>query len=84
MSLTIDHDTPGPMAITGLSMAAYAHPVHDPAEVGKVLALLRQRYPEYANIPIRPEEILVFRVEPKVISLLDYSKGFGHTDLVMV
>ena len=23
-------------------------------------------------------------VEPKVISVLDYSKGFGHTDLVTV
>ncbi len=84
VSLTIDRDTPDPMAITGLSMAAHAHRVHDPAEVAKALALLGQRYPEYANFPIRPDEIVVFRVEPRVISLLDYSKGFGHTDLVTV
>ncbi len=32
----------------------------------------------------KPEEISVFRIEPKVISVLDYSKGFGHTDLVTV
>ncbi len=24
----------------------------------------------------------LFRIEPSVISLLDYRKGFGHTDLV--
>jgi hypothetical protein len=28
-----------------------------------------------------PEEVALFRVEPVVISLLDYT-GFGHTDLV--
>jgi nitroimidazol reductase NimA-like FMN-containing flavoprotein (pyridoxamine 5'-phosphate oxidase superfamily) len=84
VSLTIDHDTADPMAITGLSMAAHAQPVRDPAEVATTLGLLRQRYPEYTNFPIQPEEILVFRVEPKVISVLDYSKGFGHAELVTV
>ncbi len=29
-----------------------------------------------------PEDVAVFRVEPEVISVLDYTKGFGHTDLV--
>jgi len=28
------------------------------------------------------EELRIYRVEPVVISVLDYSKGFGHTDLV--
>lgn len=82
VSLTIDNDTSDPMAITGLSMAAHASPVTDTAEVAKALELLRIRYPEYANFPIRPEEIRVFRVLPKVISVLDYAKGFGHSELV--
>jgi len=30
----------------------------------------------------RPADVRIFRVEPMVISLLDYTKGFGHTDLV--
>ena len=85
LSLTIDHDVSDPMAITGLSMAAHAHPVADPAELAKAMMLLGQRYPEYAKFPMpKPEEIGVFRVEPKVISVLDYSKGFGHTDLMTV
>src|SRR5690242_21654747 len=33
VSLTIDHDVSDPMAITGLSMAAEAFPVTDPAEL---------------------------------------------------
>lgn len=81
VSLTVDHDTTDPMAITGLSMAAHARPVADAAEAAKVLGLLRERYPEYAGFPIEPEKIRVFRVVPKVISVLDYTKGFGHSEL---
>ena len=28
--------------------------------------------------------VAVYRVSPEVISVLDYSKGFGHTDLVTI
>jgi|SRR6516225_8447239 len=79
----IDHDVSDPMAITGLSMAAQAQPVTDPTEVAKAMNLLVTRYPEYAAFPMpKSEEIAVYRVLPKVISILDYSKGFGHSDLV--
>ncbi len=27
-------------------------------------------------------EVCVFRLTPTIVSLLDYSKGFGHTDLI--
>jgi nitroimidazol reductase NimA-like FMN-containing flavoprotein (pyridoxamine 5'-phosphate oxidase superfamily) len=84
VSLTIDHDTSDLMAITGLSMAARAQPVVDPAEAGKVLRMLMLKYPE-VTLPgpmPSPEEVRIFRVTPMVISVLDYSKGFAHTDLV--
>jgi general stress protein 26 len=85
VSLTIDHDVSDPMAITGLSMAAIAEPVRDPAEIAKATGLLLQRYPEYAAYPApKPDEILIMKVLPQVISVLDYSKGFGHADLVVV
>ncbi len=86
LSLTIDHDTPQVMDITGLSMAARAQPVVDRAEAEKALRLLMQRYPPQqmpAALPMpKPEDVRIFRVTPTVISVLDYSKGFGHTDLV--
>ena len=84
VSLTIDHDTTNPMAITGLSMAARAEPATDAAEVAEVFGLLDKRYPEYAGFAIKPEEIRVYRVVPKVISVLDYTKGFGHSELVVL
>jgi nitroimidazol reductase NimA-like FMN-containing flavoprotein (pyridoxamine 5'-phosphate oxidase superfamily) len=86
VSLTIDHDTPDLMAITGLSMAAHANAVVDRAEADKILHMLPLKYPE-VSLPgpmPSPEEVRIFRVTPRVVSVLDYSKGFGHTDLVKI
>jgi nitroimidazol reductase NimA-like FMN-containing flavoprotein (pyridoxamine 5'-phosphate oxidase superfamily) len=85
ISLTIDHDTADVMAITGLSMAAHAYPVEDRAEAEKVLQMLPAKYPDSPPLPVKmptPDEVRLFRVVPVVISVLDYSKGFGHTDIV--
>jgi len=85
VSLTIDHDTSQVMEISGLSMAARAHVVADPDEVQRILRLLMLRYPQQQSMPLAmptPADIRVFRVMPKVISVLDYTKGFAHTDLV--
>ena len=87
VSLTIDHDTADIMAITGLSMAARAHRVVDRAEAEKVIGMLPLKYPDapprvaQMKMPA-PEEVALFRVVPEVISVLDYTKGFAHTDLV--
>ena len=81
VSLTIDHDTPQVIEITGLSMAAHARLVVETAEASKALHMLRLKYPELP-VPM-PEDVRIFRVTPTVISVLDYSKGFGHTDLVI-
>ncbi|MEJ8814016.1 pyridoxamine 5'-phosphate oxidase family protein [Variovorax ureilyticus] len=85
ISLTIDHDTADLMAITGLSMAARARMVDDREEAEKVLRMLPLKYPDAPPLPLKmptPDEIRLFRVTPMVISVLDYSKGFGHADLV--
>jgi nitroimidazol reductase NimA-like FMN-containing flavoprotein (pyridoxamine 5'-phosphate oxidase superfamily) len=85
VSLTIDHDTPQVMDITGLSMAARATVVVDPAEGEQALRLLLRKYPSQDALPLplpTPADVRIFRVTPTVISVLDYSKGFGHTDLV--
>jgi nitroimidazol reductase NimA-like FMN-containing flavoprotein (pyridoxamine 5'-phosphate oxidase superfamily) len=86
VSLTIDHDTPDLMAITGLSMAARAQPVTDQAEAEKVLRMMPLKYPAQTKLPVpmpKPGDVRIFRLTPTVISVLDYSKGFGHTDLVV-
>ena len=84
VSLAIDDDIGEVMAIEGLSMAARAHLVTDANEAEKALRLMMQRYPPQ-QVPLptpNVADVSVFRVTPVVISLLDYSKGFGHTDLV--
>jgi nitroimidazol reductase NimA-like FMN-containing flavoprotein (pyridoxamine 5'-phosphate oxidase superfamily) len=83
VSLTIDHDTSQVMEIAGLSMAARAKIVVDAVEAAKAMRMLLIRYPEQASLPIpSPTDVRIFRVTPVVVSVLDYSKGFGHTDLV--
>ena len=85
VSLTIDHDTADLMAITGLSMAARARAVLDRAEADKVLRMLPLKYTDSPPLSMpmpTPDDVRIFRVTPTVISVLDYSKGFGHTELV--
>ncbi len=85
VSLTIDCDTPQVMDITGLSMAARAQAVSDASEAEKALRLLMLKYPQQKTLPLpmpAPADVRIFRLTPTVISVLDYSKGFGHTDLV--
>lgn len=87
VSLTIGEDRMQVMEITGLSMAARARRITDPAEAARVLGLIMARYPEQQalNMPVpAPSEVALFKVTPTAISVLDYTKGFGHTDLVKV
>lgn len=83
VSLTIDHDTTDPMAISGLSMAARAVPVTDEAKIrAAVMERMPGKYPEYGAMmkDLDLADVAVFEVRPEVVSVLDYTKGFGHTD----
>lgn len=84
VSLAIDDDPDQVMQIKGLSMAAHAHMVTEPAEFANAVQLLMRRYPQQISAPPMPAtaDIRIFRVTPTVISGLDYSKGFAHADLV--
>ena len=42
------------------------------------------KFPFLANMPEPEEPIAVVRITPKIISVLNYELGFGHTDLVEV
>ena len=85
VSLAIDGDSPQVMHIKGLSMAARARRVLDDGEGAKALRLLFARYPAQEGLTFAlpaPADVAIFRVTPVIISVLDYSLGFGHTDLV--
>lgn len=85
VSAAIDREHADWNEIEGLSLAGTAARVTDPAELEKVGALFVAKFPQLAAFAGKdPFDMILFRVTPKVISVLDYSKGFGHTDLVEV
>jgi len=85
VSISIAKDYPQPLQIKGLSLAGRALVVEDLSEVEHGGGLLLRRYPEYKVMP-RPDPAAVpmLRITPEIVSILDYSKGFGHADLVRV
>jgi nitroimidazol reductase NimA-like FMN-containing flavoprotein (pyridoxamine 5'-phosphate oxidase superfamily) len=85
VALSIANDYPQPLQIKGLSMAARAVEVTDQGEIDHVAEILLRRYPEYKVMPRPiPAAVPTLRLTPEIVSILDYSKGFGHSDLINV
>jgi nitroimidazol reductase NimA-like FMN-containing flavoprotein (pyridoxamine 5'-phosphate oxidase superfamily) len=85
VSLTVDHDEDHWSRIRGLSMGATAEVVTDPAEIARAVELILAKFPQLKCMPKpEPGSFAFLRITPQVISVLDYSKGFGHTALVEV
>jgi PPOX class probable F420-dependent enzyme len=84
VSLTIDHDEKNWSKIRGLSLGGSAHVVKRGAkDFQRGFRLMTKRFPQLAKLSDDDmQQFAVVKVKPKVISLLDYTKGFGHTDLV--
>lgn len=85
VSVTIDRDEPDWSRIQGLSMGATAAVVADPDEIAHVGDLMMAKFPQLQHLP-RSEfkGLALLRITPKVISVLDYTRGFGHTELVSI
>ena len=84
VSITIDHDEPQVMKITGLSLAGRATRITDDQEAQRIMGLLILRYPAQGESPgeLPPASaVAIFKVVPVVVSVLDYTKGFGHAEL---
>lgn len=86
VSLTIDRDYADWNKTKGLSMAATARLVTDKAEWKRALRLLMKKFPALAGVAEQPapSSMAIVRVTPKVISVINYTLGFGHTDLIKV
>lgn len=67
--------------IRGLTVTATARAIEDAAEVARIGELFFRKFPEisqYVSDPTQP--LRLFELTPSVISVLDYSQGFGHTE----
>ena len=71
--------------IQGLSIAGEASEVTTAHEERAVGELMLTRFQQLSQIQLpNAAAIKLFRVRPSLVSILDYSRGFGHTDLVAV
>src|SRR5689334_24513455 len=85
VSLVVGRDFDDPEEIMALSIAARASEVRDPRQKDRAIELLLDRHPGLRDLePPQPDHSAVMRANPELITILDYSKGFGHADLLTV
>ena len=76
------------MQIRGLALSGKAERVTDPDEIARGSLLFLEKFPEVAqytsggDLSGPDHTIIFFRIVPELVSILDYRKGFGHTELV--
>lgn len=71
--------------IQGMSIEGRAVFIQDPTELSFASALLLHKLPGYARIIQQPVVLpwpgmLFIRIAPDRLALLDYTRGFGHTE----
>jgi nitroimidazol reductase NimA-like FMN-containing flavoprotein (pyridoxamine 5'-phosphate oxidase superfamily) len=85
VSIVIGRDFHDPATIKALSIAARADEVRDPNQRKRAVRLLLDRHPGLARLePPNQEHSAVMRANPEIVTVLDYEKGFGHSDLLTV
>ncbi len=83
VSLTINLPYQDWREIKGLSMSALAEIMDDGADADTARACLLKRFVQIAEWgdAALASDVAFLKITPQVISILDYSKGFGHTEL---
>lgn len=85
VSIAIASDFHDPGTITGLSMAARASEVRDPKQRQAALKLVLERRPGLRKLePPDAGHSAIMRAWPSIVTILDYSKGFGHSDVLTI
>lgn len=84
VSLTINLPYHDWREIRGLSMSGIAELLDDPEAAAGAAACLERRFPAVSEWcgPDMAHEVAFVRIRPQMVSVIDYSKGFGHTELV--
>jgi nitroimidazol reductase NimA-like FMN-containing flavoprotein (pyridoxamine 5'-phosphate oxidase superfamily) len=85
VSIVVGRDFENPSQIKALSIAANASEVRDPEQRERAIDLVLRRHPALSKLP-RPDlrHSAVIRAYCSIVTILDYSKGFGHADLLTV
>lgn len=85
ISLAVGQDFHNPTNILAISAAAHASEVSDAKQRGELVLLIRGRHPGLKMLA-SPDfnDAAVIRAHPSIITISDYSKGFGHADVLTV
>ena len=68
-------------AIRGVSLMGKARRIEDMAEIGRMAELFARKFPQVGDyVSASSQAVRFFELTPSAISVLDYAKGFGHTD----
>ena len=83
VSLTVDGGTTDWASLRGVSMAAQAQVLDSRSEIQRVARLLKKRFPGLADFsdPEHDRGWAFLKLVPKVVSVIDYTRGFGHSVL---
>lgn len=85
VSMTINRNYSNWNEIEGLSLGGIAKLISDPDEQERIGNLLIKKFPQAAEYEdSTPENLAFVRIDPIIISILDYNKGFGHTELINI
>jgi len=85
VSLVVGRDFHDPSTIKALSIAAHASEVTDKTQRKRAVELLLERRPGLRKLePPQPYHSAVLRAYPTIVTIVDYSKGFGHADVLTV
>ena len=85
VSISIASGSPEPARFEGLSMSARAAEAREEPWRSDILAQMRARHPGYFETrALDMGRSALIRALPQVISIVDFAKGLGHTDLVTV
>lgn len=85
VSIVVGRDFEDPSQIRALSIAANASEVWDPGQRERAIKLVLARHPKLEKLG-HPnlEHSVVMRAYCGIVTILDYSKGLGHSDMLTV
>ncbi len=79
VAYTVDEDYKDWLTIKGVQMEGIATVLSKKEDIDRAAAVYLAKFPFVAQFPPNPEMVFI-RIEPKVGSFLDYTKGFTHSD----
>jgi len=86
VSLTINADYQDWNHIKGISMGGVAEILDDAGQIKHAVGCMTKRFPQLLQWvgDTAHDDVAFLKIQPQVISVLDYQKGFGHTELVVL